>query len=142
LFLRRKVADPKGSSKLDELAVGPYLVVKSEGHTLVLRICEDDLRVSKNRVTRAPRPLAEVPIERNNPAVDPLNNVADPTGNDSPEFVIDKIAGLRKADDGTWSSKVRWYGYSVADDTWEPADHLPGKMVRRYHRRVGLPLNN
>jgi hypothetical protein len=141
VFLRREVADPNGSSKLDEFADGPYRVVKSEGHMLVLQIGEDDVRVSKNRVTRAPRPLAEVPIERNNPAVDPLGNVDNPTGIDSPEFVIDKIVGLRKADDGKWSYKVRWYGYSVADDTWEPADHLPGNMVRRYHRRVGLPLN-
>ena len=142
VFLRREVADPNGSSKLDELADGPYRVVKSEGHTLVLRIGDDDVRVSKNRVTQAPKPLAAVPIAGESPVASPMGNVAPPTGNDSPEFVIDKIVGLRKADDGTWSYKVRWYGYTVADDTWEPADHLPGNMVRRYHRRVGLPLNN
>jgi Chromo (CHRromatin Organisation MOdifier) domain len=72
----------------------------------------------------------------------PTGNDPSPTGNDSLEFVIDKIVGLRKADDGTWSYKVRWYGYTAADDTWEPAYHLPGNMVRRYHRRVGLSLNN
>jgi hypothetical protein len=142
VFLRREVADPNGSSKLDELADDPYRVVKSEGHTLVLRIGDDDVRVSKNQVTRAPRPLADVPIERNNPSIDPLGNVNNPTGNDSPEFFIDKIVSLRKANDETWSYKVKLYGYSAADDTWEPADHLPGNTVRRYHRCVGLPLNN
>jgi hypothetical protein len=149
VFLRREVADPNGSSKLDELADGPYRVVKSEGHTLVLRIGDDDIRVSKNRVTQAPKPLAEVPIAGDSPVTNPTGNVtppqgndANPTGNDSPEFVIDKIVGLRKANDGNWSYKVRWYGYTPADDTWEPAHHLPGNMLRRYHRRVGLPLDN
>jgi hypothetical protein len=117
VFQRIEVSDPNGSSKLDELAEVPYRVVKSEGHTSILHIGEDHVRVSKNRVTRDPRPLAEVPIERNNPAVDPLGNVAKPLGNDSPEFFIDKIVGFRKANDVTWSYKVRWYGYSAADDT-------------------------
>jgi Chromo (CHRromatin Organisation MOdifier) domain len=149
VFLRREVADPNGSSKLDELADGPYRVVKSEGNTLVLRIGDDDVRVSNNRVTQAPKPLAALPIAGDSPVANPMGNVATttendpiPTGNDSPEFVIDKVVGLHKADDGTWRYKVRWYGYTAADDTWEPADHLPGNMVRRYHSRVGISLNN
>ena len=158
VYLRREATDPNGSSKLDELATGPYRVVKSEGHTLVLRIGDDDVRVSRNRVTRAPKPLAEVPIHEDNAASNPMGTAANPkgtspalmgndtdtslTGEDSPEFVIDKIVGLRKADDGSWRYKVRWYGYTPADDTWEPTHHLPGNMVRRYHRRVGLPLDH
>jgi hypothetical protein len=63
---------------------------------VVLRIGDDDLGVSKNSVTRAPKPLAEVPIAGDSP-------VANPAGTDSPEFVIDKIVGLRKANDGKWS---------------------------------------
>jgi hypothetical protein len=123
VFQRREVADPKGSSKLDELADGPYRVVKSEGHTLVLMIGDDDVRVSKNRVTQAPKPLAAVPIAGDSLVANPMGNVAPPsgndpipTGNDSPEFVIDKIVGLSKADDGKWSYNVRWYGYTPADD--------------------------
>jgi Chromo (CHRromatin Organisation MOdifier) domain len=148
-FLCRETKYPEGSSKLDELADGPYRVVKSEGHTVVLQIGDDDVRVSNNRVTRAPNPLAEVPIAGDYPVADPTGNVsppqgndANPTGNDSPEFVIDNIVGLRKANNGKWSYKVRWYGYTPADYTWEPAHHLPCNMLRRYHRRVGLPLDN
>jgi hypothetical protein len=149
VFLRRETANPEGSSKLDELADGPYRVVKSEGHTMVLRIGDDGVRVSKNRVTRSPKPLAEVPIAGDSPVADPTGNLtppqgndANPTSNNSPEFVIDKIVGLRKANDMKWSYKVRWYGYNPADDTWETAHHLPGNMLRRYHRLVGLPLEN
>jgi hypothetical protein len=116
---------------------------------VVLRIGDDDVRVSKNRVTRAPKPLAEVPIVGHSPVSDPMGNVTPPqgndnnlTGNDSQEFVIDKIVGLRKANDGKWNYKGRCYGYTPADDTWEPAHHLPGNMLRRYHRHVGLPLDN
>jgi Chromo (CHRromatin Organisation MOdifier) domain len=71
-----------------------------------------------------------------------VNNIdTSPAGESSSEFVIEKIARLRKADDGSWMYKVRWNGYTPADDTWEPAHHLPGNMIRRYHRRVGLPLD-
>jgi Chromo (CHRromatin Organisation MOdifier) domain len=65
-----------------------------------------------------------------------------PTEIDEPEYVLDKIVGLRKADDGTWRYRVRWYGYTRENDTWETADHIPDNVVRRYHRRVGLPLEN
>jgi hypothetical protein len=35
-------------------------VIKSEGHTLVIRVGDDDVRVSASRVTRAPKPLVEI----------------------------------------------------------------------------------
>jgi hypothetical protein len=118
VFLRRETTNPEGSSKLDELADGPYRVVKSEGHTVVLRIGDDDVLVSKNRGTRARKPLAEVPIAGDSPVANPTGNVtptqgndANPTGNDSPEFVIDKIVGLRKANMG--SGVIRFGGMAI-----------------------------
>jgi hypothetical protein len=68
-------------------------------------------------------------------------SVSIPTTNE-PEYVFEKIVGLRKENDGTYRYRVRWYGYSREEDTWEPADHLPDNVIRRYHRRVGLPLGN
>jgi hypothetical protein len=59
IFLRKESSNPEGKSKLDEIAEGPYRVIKSEGHTLVIRIGEDDVRVSATRVTHAPRPQTE-----------------------------------------------------------------------------------
>jgi hypothetical protein len=52
-------SNPEVKSKLDEIAEGPYRVIKSEGHTLVIRIGEDDVRVSAIRVIHAPRPQTE-----------------------------------------------------------------------------------
>jgi hypothetical protein len=59
IFLRKESSNPEGKSKLDEIAEGPYRVIKSKGHTLVIRIGEDDVRVSATRVTHAPRPRTE-----------------------------------------------------------------------------------
>jgi hypothetical protein len=59
IFLRKESSNPEGKYKLDEIAEGPYRVIKSEGHTLVIRIGEDDVRVSTTRSTRAPRPQTE-----------------------------------------------------------------------------------
>lgn len=141
VFLKREATNPEGSSKLDELADGPFRVIKSEGHTIVIRVGDDDVRVSASRVTRAPRPLAEIQPEGNSLDSTP-RDILDSTPNETeePEYVFERIVGLRKADDGTWLYRVRWYGYSRDDDTWEPAHHLPGNVVRRYHRRVGLPI--
>ena len=147
VFLRKESCNPEGKSKLDEIAEGPYRVIKSEGHTLVIRIGEDDVRVSATRATRAPRPQTET-LPHGDHLVDShreLRNVtSDPTPTEiyEPEYVMDKIVGLRKADDGTWRYRVRWYGYAREDDTWEPADHIPDNVIRRYHRRVRLSLGN
>jgi Chromo (CHRromatin Organisation MOdifier) domain len=112
----------------------------------VIRIGEDDVRVSANRVTRAPRPQTETLPHGDNLLEshrEVQKDASDPTPRetDEPEYVMDKIVGLRKADDGTWRYRVRWYGYTREDDTWEPADHIADNVIRRYHRRVGLPLD-
>jgi Integrase core domain len=141
VFLKREATNPEGSSKLDELADGPFRVIKSEGHTLVIRVDDDDVRVSASRVTRAPKPLAEIQPEGKYLDKTPRDmSESTPNEIEEPEYVFEKIFGLRKADDGTWLNIVRWYGYSRDDDTWEPAHHLPGNVVRRYHRRVELPI--
>jgi hypothetical protein len=113
----------------------------------VIRIREDDVRVSATRVTRAPK-LQTDTVPRGEILDDSQgelrNDSSDPTPKEAeePEYVLDKIVELRKAEDGTWSYRVRWYGYTREDDTWEPAAHISDNVIRRYHRRVGLPLGN
>jgi hypothetical protein len=132
---------------LDEIAEGPYCVIKSEGHTLVIRIVEDDVRVSATRVTHAPRPQTET-LPRGDNLEESHRELRNDTSDTTPketdelEYVMDKIVGLRKADDGTWRYRVRWYGYTREHDTWDPAAHISDNVIRRYHRRVGLPLGN
>ena len=59
-----------------------------------------------------------------------------------PEYVMERIIGARQLPDGSLRYRVLWYGYSREDDTWEPAAHLSKSVLRKYHRRTGLPLPN
>jgi hypothetical protein len=56
------------------------------------------------------------------------------------ECVFERIVGTKKADDRTMLYRVRWFGYTRDDDIWEPHKHLPISALRRYHRRIGLPM--
>jgi hypothetical protein len=50
-----------------------------------------------------------------------------------------KIVGAQKIKGDWLRYRVRWYGYSREEDTWEPAENLPDEVVRRYRQRTGLP---
>jgi hypothetical protein len=117
IFLGKESSNPDGKSKLDEIAEVPYRVIKSEGHALVIRIGEDDVRVSATRVTSAPRPQTDTLPQGDNlddSHSELRNDNSDPTTKetDEPMYVMDKIVGLRKTDDGMWRYRVRWYGYT------------------------------
>jgi transposase InsO family protein len=131
VFLRREVHADGVSPKLDDQVDGPYRILDTDGQVFRLRIGDDDVRVSSDRIT--PAPSGPEPGEGT-------------TGKELPqepsveeEYVFEKIVGTREARDGTLRYRVRWYGYSREDDTWEPGEHLPMDALRRYHRRVGLP---
>jgi len=44
------------------------------------------------------------------------------------------------ADVGETTYRVRWYGYSSKDDTYEPIRHLPRNKVISYYKRKKLPI--
>ena len=150
-------------------------MVQTDGRTFLLRIGDDHIRVSSDRVTSAPTPEGEEPHAGDRRRVDGVvqrgirpeeipqrndlpqgasvrneddtRNEEHPSGNtperDKPEadeFVFEKIVGTKMSKDGTILYRIRWFGYSREDDTWEPRAHLPISAVRRYHRRVGLPI--
>ena len=64
------------------------------------------------------------------------------------EHVIDKIVDHGRCDDednpstciGDLLYRVRWYGFTSKDDTWEPVRHLPRNKIVSYHRRTQQPL--
>jgi hypothetical protein len=56
------------------------------------------------------------------------------------EYVFKRLVGTNQADDGTMLYRVWWFGYTRDDGTWEPQEHLPISALRRYHRRIGLPI--
>jgi hypothetical protein len=159
--------------KLNDQVDGTYKVVQTDGRTFLLRIGDDHVRVSSDRITAAPNPEGELSTsvdrrgtdesaasgnipEEGTPTGDVDGSARDsegaqtgelPTedthsGNEqtTDEYVFERIVGTKKADDGTMLYRVRWFGYTRDEDTWEPHEHLPISALRRYHRRIGLPI--
>jgi hypothetical protein len=145
VYLRREVHEAGRNPKLDDQVDGPYKVIATDGRVFKLRIGDDDVPVSSDRIT--PAPVSD-PEPRNRE--DPIDETARPAaagddddeeegyeGSQMDEFVFERITGMKKLNDGTLRYKVRWYGYGPEDDTWEPRAHLPAASLRRYHRRIG-----
>jgi hypothetical protein len=92
-------------------------------------------------MTPAPTPRTEMEIPATQGDVQPVTeNSTDDT--DEPEYVFEKIVGARRESDGSLRNRIRWHGYGRDEDTWEPASHLPGDVIRRYHRKTGLPYSH
>ena len=64
------------------------------------------------------------------------------------EYVIDKVVdhiinedeGHLHAKHGDMMYKVRWFGYTPEEDTFEPVHHLPRSQVLSYHNRKQMPV--
>jgi hypothetical protein len=161
-YLRVEVTDVGRNHKLESLVQGPYRVVENAGTTIRLSIGDEFVRVSSDRVTRAP-PSTET---RTPPATSETSNdpetptpatgtyetsqkprsprrvrfalpevTHDPT---EKEYVVDRIVEAQMNDRGRILYQVRWLGYDPAEDTWEDKDELPRHFIRRYWRTKGL----
>jgi Chromo (CHRromatin Organisation MOdifier) domain len=144
VYLRREVHEAGRNPKLDDQVDGPYQVIETDGRVFILRIGDEDVPVSSDRIKPAPVSDQE-PRNREDPIGETARTVAAEDDDDeeecyegapTEEFVFKRIAGMKKFNDGTLRYKVRWYGYGPEDDTWEPSAHLPAASLRRYHRKV------
>jgi hypothetical protein len=146
VYLRRKVHEVDRNPKADDQVDVPYRVIETDGRVFKLRIGDDDVPVSSDRITPAPESADETqarggPVDNIFPPVDADENGVTTPGEDAAalegEYVLERITGMRQRSDGSIQYKVRWYGYGPSDDTWEPSAHLPEDALRRYHRRTG-----
>jgi Chromo (CHRromatin Organisation MOdifier) domain len=124
--------------------------METDGRTFQIQQGEQKVRISSNRITPAPAPLGEIsPETLITPNSSPVSASDDASANEEgnqarhpegeAEYVIERIVGVRQGADGKLRYRIRWYGYGRDDDTWEPLEHLPEDLVRRYHRRTRLP---
>jgi hypothetical protein len=58
------------------------------------------------------------------------------------EYVVDKIVDHGVDEEGLMRVKVRWYGFTEKEDTWEPVANLPRHFLRLYARRVKIPVSS
>ena len=140
VFVRREYFK-EGKHKLSPLADGPFWVVDVDDETAVVRIGDQDERVSRDRLALAPAIAADT--QRENPTSNSNSNHNLSSGNamgdsNTQQAVIDRIVDHKLTFRGTPRYRVRWYGYDAADDTWEPARHLPRSSILRYYRRRRL----
>jgi hypothetical protein len=145
VYIRREVHESGRNPKLDDQVDGPYQVIETDGSVFKLRIGDDDVPVSSDRITPAPVSDPE-PRNREDPIDETARLAAAGDDDDkeegyeeapTDEFVFERIKGIKKVNDGTLRYKVRWYGYGPEEDTWEPSAHLPSASLRRSHRRMG-----
>jgi hypothetical protein len=72
VFLRVEVTEVGRNHKLESLVQGPYRVLEKAGTTFRLRIGAEDVRVSSDRVTPAPRRELSPPPEGNPTSSEPV----------------------------------------------------------------------
>ena len=52
------------------------------------------------------------------------------------EYTVKTIVNHCVDRNGEMRYQVRWFGFSAAQDTWEPEHHLPKEVAQRYWREV------
>jgi Chromo (CHRromatin Organisation MOdifier) domain len=163
-YLRVENTDVGRNHKLESLFHGPYRVVENAGTTLRLCIGDETVRVSSDRVTRAPtRPNLSTPTPTPETPSDPVTTpptrekdavprkskpprrvrfalpevIPDP-GPREKEYVVDRLVDAQINDRCQILYQVHWLGYDPAEDTWEEKEELPTHFIRRYWRAKGL----
>jgi hypothetical protein len=150
-YLRVEITDTGRNHKLESLVQGPYEVVENAGETLRLRIQDETVRVSSDRVTRAPSrvtdPQAPPHPVTPSPSEDPptpqscsgtrrVRFANEPTV--MGEFVVDRVVDAAMDEGGQVLYRIRWMGYQEEEDTWQEEATIPKQFIRRYWKAKGL----
>jgi hypothetical protein len=165
-YLRVEVTDVGRNHKLESLVQGPYRVMENCGTNLRLSIGDEVVRVSSDRVTRAPKRTQAIQQPR---ALETLAEPAELTQtsetvppNPSPrvpkkvrfalpevssegfeqEYVVDRVVGAQMNDKGRVLYQVRWFGHNPSEDAWEDKVDIRVHFIRRYWRLKGLTTLN
>jgi hypothetical protein len=130
--------EPGRSSKLTLPVAGPYPIYRIEGSNVDIRTKEGNERLHLDRVIRCPVDLptgvAWAPVTNNPKPTRPRKNP-----DEDAEYMIDRfVSHARDEGDNMWLIRVRWAGFSSAEDTWEPASEMPETLLRKYERRKTL----
>jgi hypothetical protein len=131
VYVRAETPQGEQHSKLDSLVQGPYRVESNDGRTLLLRIGDESVRVSSDRITRAPRSVNTTPNG------DSLETARTTTPDATDEYVVERVVDHADAPGGGRLYRVRWFGYGEDEDTWENEYGLPKQFIRRYWRSKG-----
>jgi hypothetical protein len=138
VFVTKMVLERGLSPKLAIPVDWPFQVKKVFSHTYQIITVSGIATVSSDRVTTMPYPVDfsdPLPLSTRAVGAWEENEVDDVT-----EWVIERVMSHGKLDDGTQVVKIRWLGYTEAEDTWEPAFQIPISFIQRYAKRRHLQL--
>jgi hypothetical protein len=140
--------------KLESLVQGPCKVLENAKHTFRLQIGDEQVRISSDRVTRAPSREVnpgETPPASSTPSIPPSLRPPDglhrskrrkktvrfllPEQEVEREYVIERIVDAQSDNAGHPLYRVRLMGYNPEEDTWEPEGNLPSHFIRRNWRK-------
>ena len=115
------------SVKLLPKMEGPFPVRSATETTVVVDQDGVSNRESFDRVAKMPPGPHDATVAAS--TTDPLAGIPDSTA----EYVVGHLVAHREARNGS-QYKVRWYGYTPADDTWAPAEGLPQPFIDCFWR--------
>ena len=117
--------------------VGPFEIVRTDGHTYIVLVAGLPDTVSSDHVTWAPPPTGQEP--NGDGWTVPDVAVSEGDGTDRPAFVWDCVLTNEVDDDGDLWLKVRWWAYGPEKDSWEHARKFDPRRVSQLCRRKRLP---
>jgi Chromo (CHRromatin Organisation MOdifier) domain len=116
---------------------GPFQVkrVNKRNGTFAVRTREGLVRVANNRVHPAPVPR-DLPE-----GIILAPQIVPKTPEEGTEYVVERLMSYGRSTNDEVLIRVRWAGYSEADDTWEKADDVLLKLVKAYAKRKKVSLS-
>lgn len=123
-------------------ARGPYMVLRADGHGLLIETPDGEQLLSRDNITKAPSPQDGSSIRQRAREARDAHNARGPEdapGQDVFERMVDHI-WVERAIGPKWEYRVRWFGHCPDGSTWHQQEGIPREHLRRYFGRKKLPL--
>jgi len=132
VYIRRKnIKTQRPSDKLDHTKIGPYKIKKKLGPVTFEVELPTGMNIypvfHKSLLEKAPQSARPGPVAIHEETQEPMYDV---------EKIVDFCPGS-EAIKCTDKYLVKWSGYDDNENTWEPTENLPPKMLKKYHKQNG-----
>ena len=122
----------KKHKKLDHVKVGPFLISEQRGPVNYKLKLPKDARI---------HPVFHVSLLEPADPETPLQTTFHYKAEEDDEFEVERIIGHSDTEPGSQGKRlflVKWKGYDLIDNTWEPEEHLTNcqQMVQDYYERL------
>ena len=136
-LLNRNIRSLRPSAKLDHKRLGPFKIINQINPVAFELDLPDTYRIHNAFHVSLLEPVSDQYL---------FNSSSPPTPTpvlDSEEYYVNQLLDIKYVD-GKAFYLVNWYGYSEADNTWEPIECLTGcdDLLREFHsQRTPLHLS-